>query len=247
MNSSGSAASPDAPLASSITVSLVDMQPSESVRSKVNDVAVVRALASSSAATTASVVITTSMVARAGASMPAPFAMPPIAQWCGEWYSAVLGTVSVVMIASAAAGPPSSDRSWVASSMPASTLSMGSRTPISPVEQTATSVTSAPIASAVHSAICRASARPARPVQALAPPELSTTAASRPSATASRDHSTGAALNALLVNTAAAWASGPLLTTRARSGRPDALMPAVTPAAVKPLGVVTLTVLLRSW
>ena len=69
----------DAPLASSSTVSLVDMQPSESTRSNV-----VRAVAARSApveqrpaSATASVVRTTSIVASPGASMPAPLAMPP--------------------------------------------------------------------------------------------------------------------------------------------------------------------------
>jgi hypothetical protein len=49
----------------------------------------------------ASVVITTSMVASAGASMPAPLAMPPTDQ-PSRSTTAFLATVSVVMIASAA-------------------------------------------------------------------------------------------------------------------------------------------------
>ena len=69
---------PDAPLAISSTVSLVDMQPSVSSRSKVTAVAERSALSSSSAVRSASVVSTHSMVASAGASMPAPLAMPPM-------------------------------------------------------------------------------------------------------------------------------------------------------------------------
>ena len=47
------------------------------------------------------------MVARLGASMPAPLAMPPTDQPAGAAATAVLATESVVMIASAASGPPS--------------------------------------------------------------------------------------------------------------------------------------------
>ena len=50
------------------------------------------------------------------------------------------------------------------------------------------------------------------------PPELRTTASTRPSATTWRDQTTGAASTRLLVKTAAAWWSGPSLTTSARSG-----------------------------
>ena len=69
---------PAAPLASSSTVSLVDMQPSVSSRSNVTRVASRSALSSALAGRSASVVSTHSMVARPGASMPAPLAMPPI-------------------------------------------------------------------------------------------------------------------------------------------------------------------------
>ena len=67
----------EAPEASSTTVSLVDWQPSESTRSKVRAVAARSTASSSPASTTASVVRTTSMVAREGAIMPAPLARPP--------------------------------------------------------------------------------------------------------------------------------------------------------------------------
>ena len=69
-------------------------------------------------------------------------------------------------------------------STPASSLSIGSRSPISPVEQTATS----PARDAEQprrpcSAVAWVSWKPSGPVQALAPPELSTTRATPPSAT----------------------------------------------------------------
>ena len=83
-------------------------------------------------------------------------------------------------------------------------------------------------------------------MHAFAPPEFSTTAASRAEASAPRDHWTGAAWKRLDVNTAAATASGPEFTTSARSGRPEALIPATTPAAAKPFAAVTLMVRLRS-
>ena len=80
------------------------------------------------------------------------------------------------------------------------------------------------------------------PVQALAPPELRITASTRPSLTTSRDQCTGAAATRLDVKTAAAALDGPSLTTRATSGLPEALSPAVTPAARNPCGAVILTV-----
>ena len=78
-NSPGSGRTPDAPLASSRTVSLVDMQPSVSSRLKVWPVAARSAASSSAGGRSASVVSTQSIVARAGASMAAPLAMPPMA------------------------------------------------------------------------------------------------------------------------------------------------------------------------
>ena len=96
---------PLAPLASTVTVSLVDMQPSESSRSKLTRVAARSAWSSSAAGTTASVVITTSMVASCGASMPAPLAIPPMLQPAPSTTACLL-TESVVMIACAASAPP---------------------------------------------------------------------------------------------------------------------------------------------
>ena len=80
VNSSADGVTPLAPLASTITVSLVERQPSESTRSKDRLVAVFSAACSVCGSTTASVVRTTSIVARLGASMPAPLAMPPTVQ-----------------------------------------------------------------------------------------------------------------------------------------------------------------------
>ena len=118
---------------------------------------------------------------------------------------------------------------------------MGRRTPIRPVEHTATLSVMRPRRSATREAVAAESAKPSGPVQALAPPELRMTACSWPSATACRDHFTGAAKTRLLVKTAAADMDGPRLRTSATSARPLGLRPAVTPAATNPWGAVMLT------
>src|SRR6185437_10878064 len=78
VNSAWPGVTPDAPLAISSTVSLVDMQPSVSSRSKVTAVADRSAASSRSGGRSASVVSTHSMVARPGAIIPAPLAIPPM-------------------------------------------------------------------------------------------------------------------------------------------------------------------------
>src|SRR6185369_3213336 len=242
VSSASGSATPEAPEASSSTVSLVDRQPSESIRWKVTRVASLTARCRVAASATASVVMTTSMVARDGASIAAPLAMPPTTTAPSALVrTACLLTVSVVRIASAAAGPPSAESCAIVRVTPPSSRSIGSRTPISPVEQTATSPAPIPSPPATCSAVTWVSAKPSGPVQAFAPPELRTTARSRPSATAWRVHWTGAACTRLVVNTAAAASDGPSLTTSATSGRPDGFRPAATPAARKPFGAVTLT------
>ncbi len=130
---------PLAPLAITVTVSLVDMQPSESSRSKLTRVAARRAVSRSAASTTASVVRTTSMVASWGASIPAPLAMPPTVQPAPSTTACLL-TESVVMIAAAASAPPSGSSASYAAETPASTCSRSFASPISPVEQTTTSI-----------------------------------------------------------------------------------------------------------
>src|SRR4051812_37706203 len=227
VNSSAVGVTPLAPLAMAMTVSLVDRQPSESTRSKLTPVAARSAVSSTAGSTTASVVRTTSMVARLGASMPAPLAIPPMVHPCPVC-TVVLGTESVVMIARAASGPPSADSAFAASVAPASNTSIGRRTPLSPGRGTATAIPPRPRAPAT--------------VQAFAPPELSTTALSRLPASTCRLQSTGAAGKRLVVKTAAAASSGPSLTTSATSGAPVDLSPAATPAARNPCGAVTVTI-----
>ena len=96
-------------------------------------------------------VSTQSIVARPGASIPAPFAIPPTVQPSACVTTACLATVSVVRIASAASAPPSAVSAGDAASTPASSRSIGSRSPIRPVEQTATSP--APMPQAVGDAL----------------------------------------------------------------------------------------------
>ena len=82
------------------------------------------------------------MVASDGASIPAPLAIPPTVQLPGWCSATCLGTVSVVMMARAASSPPVRPPaiSCTSCTTPASTLSIGSRSPIKPVEHTATSI-----------------------------------------------------------------------------------------------------------
>ena len=94
-----------------------------------------------------------------------------------------------------------------------SSWSIGSRSPISPVEHTATSPAPMPERArrrARRCGGCRGS--PSGPVHALAPPELSTTARTTPARSTCCDHSTGAAFTRLRVNTPAAADCGPSLT-----------------------------------
>ena len=67
---------------------------------------------------------TASMVAMLGSSMAAPLAMPPTVK-SSPAMSTCLDTVSVVMMASAAWGPPSAASTWAAAVIPADTVPMG--------------------------------------------------------------------------------------------------------------------------
>jgi hypothetical protein len=113
--------------------------------------------------TTASVVSTTSIVASWGASMPAPFAIPPTDQPLPSTRTC-FDTESVVMIASAAACPPSRSSFPTAASTPARTCSRGFASPISPVEQTTTSIAPKPSRPATRSATAWVVWNPSAPV-----------------------------------------------------------------------------------
>src|SRR5204862_311892 len=85
----------------------------------------------------------------------------------------------------------------------ASALSMGSGTPITPVEATKTSEGWQSIAAAVRAAIASTAARPRWPVKALELPALTTSARALPSTSALRHHSTSGLGHLLVVNTPA--------------------------------------------
>ncbi len=133
------------------------MQPSVSSLLKVSPVALRSAASRLAASRSASVVITLSIVARAGASMAAPFAIPPMAY---DWpcRTASFGTVSVVLMASAAAAPPALSAAAAALSTAGSSRSIGSRCPIRPVEQTAISAAGQPAGPASRCAVSWVSA-----------------------------------------------------------------------------------------
>src|SRR5262245_35716159 len=173
--------------------------------------------------------------------------MPPTLMWRPSPRSASatdsLRTVSVVMSACAARWPASAPGASSSTSfgMPASTGAIGIGMPMRPVEHTSTSVAATPRPSAASSHMRSASARPVSPVAALALPELSTTAAARPSARWRRLICTGAAVARLVVKTPAALTGARFaVATSDRSGAPEALMPQAIPAASNPSTAVTL-------
>ena len=120
-----------------------------------------------------------SIVAIAGESIAAPFAIPPTVAAPAR-ATASFCLVSVVIIARAARLPPSTASSPHSFGMPTSSASMGIGIPMRPVEHTSTSSGATPSPSAVSSHMRAASRRPGSPVAAFALPELDTTAAARP-------------------------------------------------------------------
>ncbi len=146
----------------------------------------------------ASVRIRASMVAMLGPIIAAPFARPqreisrpPI---CAE-RPAILWIVSVVSMPRAAATRASSSApNWPAAwAIPWAIFSMGKNAPITPVESTRAWSAAAWQAAAARRAISSASRRPRSPVQALALPELATTARIRSLGVRLRSKATGAA------------------------------------------------------
>ena len=135
-------------------------------------------------------------------------------------------------MAVAAAAPPPALRAATKGSSPASRVSIGIGTPITPVEQINTSSAATPSRSARAWVARWLSIRPRSPVQALAWPELVSTARAWPPLAANRSaqRSTQAARTSDVVKVPAQTApSG--ASSRARSGLPEALRPAVTAAA----------------
>ena len=239
------------PLASTRTVSLVEVHPSTVMALKDASTAARSAVWRVAGSTAASVVHRASMVAMLGASMAAPLAMAPTVIPLPRT-RATFSTVSVVMMARAAAAPASGPpaRPSTMRRMCGCAVSRGNGMPISPVWQTKISSGEAPTASAVDVHSAKAASRPGSPVAALALPEVRMTPAARPAVAArwARLTWTGAAAARLAVNTPAAGTARPSsVATTATSGTPPALIPADPPAATKPSGAVTLTGTARRW
>ncbi len=163
-NAYASGTTPDAPLARSVTWSLADMQPSESRRSNVTRVDSRRAASSAAESRSASVVITTSIVASPGASLPAPLAMPPTVHPSSEDRTDCFGFVSVVMMARAASSPPPSASATATRATPSSSFSSGSCSPMRPVLQTSTSPLETSSARPTASALACVTWKPGDPV-----------------------------------------------------------------------------------
>ena len=155
----------------------------------------------------ASVARKPSMVAMFGRIMPAPLLMPvtvTVAPLICSCRLKALGTVSVVMMPSAARAqwPPWASAS--AAGRPATMRSTGSGSMITPVENGSTWPASMPSWPASASQVARARARPSAPVPALALPVLMTMARiAWPPSKCSRQTCTGAAQKRFCVNTPA--------------------------------------------
>ena len=140
-----------------------------------------------------------------GAIMPEPLMMPTRVTVRPSMIAVVvapLAKVSVVPIVSAASRQLAVG-AWSTESMPASALSIGNGTPITPVEATNTSDGAQPVAPATLAAIASTAARPRLPVKAFELPALTTSARAVPSVNAARHHSTSGEGHLLLVVTPA--------------------------------------------
>src|SRR5687768_3201770 len=113
---------------------------------------------------------------------------------------------------------------------------------MTPVDATSTSSGRQPTCSATNSIVARATCIPASPVHAFAQPLLHTIAFARPPdfSRFSRDTNTGAACVLFVVNTAAADTGRSAVMTITSSGQAcvEGLIPAYTPAALKPAGAM---------
>ena len=185
-----------------------------------------------------SVVTTASIVASRGWIMPAPFAMPPTVN-PAPTTELCFGPRSVVRIASAAApAPVHAESACRIAHCRGARFSSGSGTPMTPVDRTSTSSGRRPSALAsLRGCLLRIGRCRARPVAALATPELTTTACGCAFSRCRRETVTGAACTRFVVQTAPPTAAGSERTS-ARSS-PERRIPACTPVATKPLAAVT--------
>ena len=169
-------------LASTTHMSLVEVSPSTVTRLKVRGTISWRASESSSGVMAQSVVMKHSMVPMLGWIMPEPLAMAPrvtVLPPMEQVKASSFFTVSVVMMALAAASEPSLDRAAAAWGRPFPMASMFSSWPITPVEATTKSSGFRPVARAARTHISSACSW-LLGAQALALPELATMAWASP-------------------------------------------------------------------
>ena len=169
-----------------------------------------------------------SIVAMLGRIIPAPLLIPVIVTSTPSiftrWLKA-LGTVSVVMMPSAARNQLSGPASARAAGSPASMRSTGKGSMMTPVENGSICSGASSSLRARAMQVARARTRPSSPVPALALPVLMTMARMSPRARCSRHTCTGAAQKRFWVNTPATLAPGSIRTT-VRSRRLALRMPA---------------------
>ena len=159
------------------------------------------------------------IVAMLGLIMPEPFATPVTVMASPSMVTCLLtafATVSVVMIADANSSQLSGSREFASLGIAARSLSMGNRSPITPVEKGWSELDSSSSTAAARWHRSMASLRPGSPVAALALPLL----ANQPRAICSLSFATqtGGAAKADWVYTPATTAEGSN-TTSARSSR----------------------------
>ena len=190
-------------------MSFVLMSPSMVMRLNDCSTETLSAFCSTSFSITASVVRKQSIVAMFGSIMPAPLAMPPMRTCCPPISNSTaisLGKVSLVMIARATAALPSAESAaGKFCAIVPSIFSIGSGTPMRPVEQTSTCRSFSPSALAVGTrhALCRLDAGES-PVQALALPAFATIARTSALRRCIRETRTGAAFTRFVVKVPAA-------------------------------------------
>src|SRR5512141_1732803 len=171
-----------------------------------------------------------------GAIIPAPFAIPPIV--IVRPPARILriprfGKASVVQIASPAVAIPVGERRAARPGRAATILSTGSGTPMTPVEPIRSESTGRPRAAPAARDVSRTARFPTAPVQAFALPLFATIPRSRDRVRSALPQTTGAAATLFRVNTTADT-QGRSLTTSARSGFPDFLIPHDVPAPRNP-------------
>ena len=138
--------------------------------------------------------------------MATPFATPPSVtgrRFTSSRRAASFVRVSVVRIASAAARPPCGESAFTSFGSATRTLSIGSGTPITPVDATSTWFAGIRKSSPASFVISRASLMPRSPVQTSAQPLEARIACACPPRACSIETSTGAPLTWLEVNCAA--------------------------------------------